>query len=144
MVSQSERYGWKNTVEGHDWATMRTQINNYIRSLNFGYKNELKSKKVDYLNAKGRFKDPHTIEAVDKKGKTTDITADKVIIAVGGRPTALDCPGSEHAIDSDDLFWLEKSPGLCSWDRCGVIVSCWQARRVWLGPLTLPLSVLVS
>ena len=30
---------------------------------------------------------------------------------MGGRPNKLDIPGGEHAIDSDDIFSLEKAPG---------------------------------
>ena len=32
------------------------------------------------------------------------ITSKRFIISVGGRPTALDCPGGNLAISSDDLF----------------------------------------
>lgn len=40
------------------------------------------------------------------------MTADKIVIATGGRPTYPDIPGSkEHAITSDDIFWLPKPPG---------------------------------
>eukprot|EP00656_Telonema_subtile_P011987 TRINITY_DN1600_c0_g1_i1.p1 TRINITY_DN1600_c0_g1~~TRINITY_DN1600_c0_g1_i1.p1 ORF type:complete len:497 (+),score=168.84 TRINITY_DN1600_c0_g1_i1:188-1678(+) len=110
-MKASEKFGWKSSVEGHDWGTMKTQVTQYIRSLNFGYKQELKSKKVEYLNALGRFKDAHTIECTDAKGNVKEISAEKILIAVGGRPTKLDCPGGEHAIDSDDIFWWDKSPG---------------------------------
>lgn len=34
------------------------------------------------------------------------ITAGQFIIAVGGRPTPLECVGNELAISSDDLFML--------------------------------------
>eukprot|EP00657_Telonema_sp_P-1_P011210 TRINITY_DN6111_c0_g1_i1.p1 TRINITY_DN6111_c0_g1~~TRINITY_DN6111_c0_g1_i1.p1 ORF type:complete len:269 (-),score=89.19 TRINITY_DN6111_c0_g1_i1:113-919(-) len=50
-------------------------------------------------------------ECTDAKGQVKEITAKTVIIAVGGRPTKLDCPGGEHAIDSDDIFWRNTSPG---------------------------------
>ena len=40
------------------------------------------------------------------------MTADKVIIAVGGRPLYPDIPGDrEFGITSDDLFSLKKAPG---------------------------------
>ena len=34
------------------------------------------------------------------------ISAARFIVAVGGRPTPLECPGGELAISSDDLFSL--------------------------------------
>ena len=68
-------------------------------------------KAVDYKNVLGSFKDAHTIECVDKKGKRTEITARRIVIAVGGRPKPLDIPGGELAISSDDLFSLDHAPG---------------------------------
>jgi pyruvate/2-oxoglutarate dehydrogenase complex dihydrolipoamide dehydrogenase (E3) component len=41
----------------------------------------------------------------------TTITAKKFIVAVGGRPTPLDCFGGELAISSDDIFMKETAPG---------------------------------
>ena len=50
---------------------------------------------VEYKNMLGSFKDAHTIECVDKKGKRSTITARRVVIAVGGRPKPLGIPGGE-------------------------------------------------
>merc|ERR1719491_394101 len=51
------------------------------------------------------------MNVTDKKGRTSEITAARFIIAVGGRPSPLDCEGGELALSSDDIFSLEKSPG---------------------------------
>lgn len=53
----------------------------------------------------------HTIETVDKKGRTDTITASRFLVATGGRPQLLDCEGGDFAISSDDIFSLEKNPG---------------------------------
>lgn len=98
----------KTTVQ---WEVLRDNIQNYIRSLNFKYRVSLREKEVMYLNKLGKFVDKNTIEATDKKGKTSMITASRFLIAVGGRPTQLDCEGAELAISSDDVFALEKNPG---------------------------------
>jgi len=40
------------------------------------------------------------------------VTADKIVIAVGGRPSYPGIPGDkEFGITSDDMFSLKKSPG---------------------------------
>ena len=39
------------------------------------------------------------------------LSAARFIVATGGRPAALGCPGAELAISSDDLFSLPASPG---------------------------------
>jgi len=95
----------------HAWDTMRQNIQNHIRGLNFKYRVNLRENNVTYLNKLGKFKDAHTIEVTDKKGNVSEITTARVLVAVGGRPTSLDCEGGDLAISSDDIFALEKSPG---------------------------------
>ena len=95
----------------HSWEGMRQNIQNHIRGLNFKYRVNLRENGVTYLNKLGKFKDNHTLEVTDKKGNVSEITAARIVVAVGGRPTNLDCEGGELAISSDDIFALEKSPG---------------------------------
>ena len=95
----------------HKWEDMRENIQNHIRGLNFKYRVNLREKEVTFLNKLGKFLDPHTIEVTDKKGNKSTITSSRFLIAVGGRPTGLDCEGGELAISSDDIFSLSKAPG---------------------------------
>jgi thioredoxin/glutathione reductase (selenoprotein) len=94
-----------------NWMAVKDNIQNYIRSLNFKYRVRLREKSVQYLNKLASFKDDHTVELVDKKGQTSEITASRFLVAVGGRPTPLDCEGGDLAISSDDVFFLDKDPG---------------------------------
>jgi thioredoxin reductase (NADPH) len=49
---------------------------------------------------------------VDAKGNVTTVTAETIIIAVGGRPSYPGIPGDkELGITSDDIFSLSKPPG---------------------------------
>lgn len=50
------------TLVKHSWETMKTAINNYIGSLNWGYRVSLREKKVDYVNAFAQFVEPHKIK----------------------------------------------------------------------------------
>jgi thioredoxin reductase (NADPH) len=112
-VEDAKAYGW-NLGEGkatHDWGKMVGAVQDHISSLNFGYRVALREKGVEYKNALGAFKDAHTLELTDKKGKKSEITARRVLIAVGGRPRPLDIPGGELALSSDDLFSLDRAPG---------------------------------
>lgn len=97
-------------TESH-WSVIKDNIKNYIHSLNFKYRVRLREKNVTYLNKLASFKDDHTLELVDKKGRTSEITSSRFLIATGGRPAPLQCEGSELAISSDDIFFLEKDPG---------------------------------
>eukprot|EP00239_Pterosperma_sp_CCMP1384_P006650 CAMPEP_0197846828 /NCGR_PEP_ID=MMETSP1438-20131217/4510_1 /TAXON_ID=1461541 /ORGANISM="Pterosperma sp., Strain CCMP1384" /LENGTH=494 /DNA_ID=CAMNT_0043458603 /DNA_START=142 /DNA_END=1626 /DNA_ORIENTATION=+ len=110
--SDARAFGWQVNNEGHDWPKMVTGIQDYIGGLNWGYRTALRDNKVQYLNAKGAFVDPHTLQCTKKNGSTSNITFDKCVIAVGGRPKYLGVEGDkECCITSDDVFSLEKSPG---------------------------------
>lgn len=93
------------------WSVVKDNIQNYIRSLNFKYRVRLREKNVQYINKLASFKDAHTLELVDKKGRTSIVTSSRFLVATGGRPAPLDCEGAELAISSDDVFFLDKDPG---------------------------------
>ena len=114
MKYDAREYGWQmpeNPELTHNWELMISNIQDYIKALNFGYKMTLHDASVKYHNKLATFVDAHTISCVDKKGKETQITAERFVVAVGSRPTPLDCEGGELAISSDDIFSLEKAPG---------------------------------
>jgi thioredoxin reductase (NADPH) len=97
-------------TEAH-WQVAKDNIQNYIRSLNFKYRVRLREKSVDYLNKLAKFTDQHTVEVVDKKGRSSTVTASRFLVATGGRPAAIECEGGELAVSSDDIFFLENDPG---------------------------------
>ena len=107
----------------------------------------LKVKGVEYLNKLGKFVGPNTIELTDKKGNVTTKTAARFVVAVGGRPTPLDCPGAEHAITSDDLFKLEKAPGktcVVGAGYVGMSLSVLLAQKLCFSSLELVFSCKIS
>lgn len=56
--------------------------------------------------------DAHTVRVEDAKGNVEEVTADKIVIAVGGRPSYPGIPGDkEFGITSDDIFSLKSAPG---------------------------------
>lgn len=96
----------------HNWGKMISNINNHIRSINFGYKKDMKNKKITFFEEYASFVDPHTVELIDIRGKTHRVTSKYFLIAVGGRPLYPDIPGAkEYGITSDDIFWMKKNPG---------------------------------
>lgn len=112
QVGASSSESKANEITTHvQWPVLRENIQNYIRSLNFKYRVRLREKEVTYLNKLATFQDKHTIQAVDKKGRASTITSSRFLIATGGRPAPLSCPGGELAISSDDVFFMEQSPG---------------------------------
>jgi len=110
MKQDAAAFGWT-AAPTHSWATMRQNVQDHIKSLNFKYRVALREAGVTYLNKLGSFVDEHTLKCVDKKGKEELITSARFVVAVGGRPSPIECPGGELAISSDDLFSLEAPPG---------------------------------
>lgn len=105
--------GWEiNPSARHNWAAMLASVNTHIKRLNWGYKKKLIEVGVKYFNAYATFKDAHTLVLTNRKGKRTEVSVDKVVIATGGRPVYLNLPNiRELAITSDDIFWRKSPPG---------------------------------
>lgn len=113
-IEDASKFGWKIDHESvqHGWDSMVEGVQNYIASLNWGYRVALREKNVTYLNAYAEFIDSHTIKTTNRRGAEKVITANNVIIAVGERPKYPDLPNvKELCITSDDLFSLPHCPG---------------------------------
>lgn len=80
-------------IDDHAWEVMVENVQNYIKSLNFGYRKEMNKRHVKYLNGFGEFINEHKIKVTMKNGKVEEITGNEFIIAVGGRPKYPDIPG---------------------------------------------------
>ena len=77
-------YGWQMTENPeltHNWELMVSNIQDYIKALNFGYKMSLHDASVKYHNKLATFVDEHTISCVDKKGRETQITAERFVVS---------------------------------------------------------------
>lgn len=105
QFSEAEGYGWSKVESTLDWNKMITAVNQETVRLNGIYKTMLDKSKVQLFDVYAKLLDPHTVEVGDKK-----VTADKILIAVGGHPVKPDIPGIEHTIISDGMFALEKQP----------------------------------
>ena len=108
-----ELSGWSPDMsQTHNWEKMVKQVQMHIKGLNWGYKSDMIKLKVKYFNAYATFADAHTIQLDNGKGGIEKVTAEKIIIAVGGRPSYPDIPGDkEFGITSDDIFSKKEAPG---------------------------------
>ena len=103
---ESQGYGWTVGETSFDWKTMITAVNNEVDRLNGIYNKMLDNSQVKIYRGYGKFIDSHTIAIGEEK-----VTAEKILIAVGGKPVKPDnIPGIEHAITSDDIFHLPEQP----------------------------------
>lgn len=105
LFEEARGYGWSAIQSSLNWETMITAVNNEVDRLNGIYQKMLDGSKVELFRSHAKFVDSHTIDLGDQK-----VTADKVLIAVGGRPFLPNILGIEHAITSDDIFHLKEQP----------------------------------
>jgi glutathione reductase (NADPH) len=100
-------YGWTVDAPRFDWPTFLAAKDREIARLSGIYTANLEKAGVDLIQGKARFLDAHTLDLV---GLDKTVTAEKVLIATGGRPKKPDVPGVELAITSNEAFHLESLP----------------------------------
>lgn len=98
-------YGWQVGEAKLDWQHFITAIDNEVKRLAQLHTGFLNKAGVELIPSRAKLVDPHTIEVDGRK-----VTADKILIAVGGRPIKPDLPGMEYAITSNDMFHLPSQP----------------------------------
>src|SRR5258707_4637363 len=94
-------YGWTLPEPTHSWATLRDNVQKEVDRLNAVYLRLLEGGGVKLHMGRGRLMDRHTIQV----GEET-VTAEKILVATGGRPVVPEIPGKEFAITSNEAFHL--------------------------------------
>jgi glutathione reductase (NADPH) len=105
LFKDAAGYGWKVGEAELDWEQFITSIDKEVRRLSELHINFLNKAGVELIKSRATLVDPHTVEVDGRK-----VTADKILIAVGGRPIKPDIPGMEHAITSNEMFHLKEKP----------------------------------
>ncbi|OUL18519.1 glutathione-disulfide reductase [Nostoc sp. RF31YmG] len=105
LFNHAAGYGWKVADAELDWEHFITSIDKEVRRLSQLHINFLEKAGVTLIPGRATLVDPHTVEVDERK-----ITAEKILIAVGGRPVKPDLPGMEYAITSNEIFHLKEQP----------------------------------
>jgi glutathione reductase (NADPH) len=106
-LKAARHYGWGVGDPKLDWQHLINARNQEINRLNGIYRNMLENAGVQVIEGRGRLA---TANSVDVDGKT--YTADRILIAVGARPSLIDVPGIEHVITSNEaLEGMTAQPG---------------------------------
>lgn len=106
-IREAAQYGWSVGDVSFDWPTLRDAIQKEVSRLSGIYSTILEKNGATLYRERAEFVDAHTVR-LTKSGKT--VTAEKILVAVGGYPWAPKIKGAEHAIVSDDAFTLETLP----------------------------------
>ncbi|MFZ5959037.1 glutathione-disulfide reductase [Pseudomonas knackmussii] len=102
---QASGFGWSLGEARFDWPTLIANKNREIQRLNGIYRNLLVNSGVSLLEGHARILDAHTVEVAGQRFSTANI-----LIATGGWPQVPEIPGKEHAITSNEAFFLERLP----------------------------------
>lgn len=99
-------YGWSKIENHFDWEHLVTSVDKEVRRLSQLHISYLEKAGVELFKSRATFVDPHTVEVDGRK-----ITANKILIAVGGEAVKPNLPGvKEHAITSREIFLLKDQP----------------------------------
>lgn len=103
----SKDYGWdvdkSDSQRAFDWPTFKQAMDAHIADIRDSITESLEG--VEIVRGKAEFVDAHTLQVGDRK-----VTAEFVLLAVGGRPKMPDIPGIEYAIDSRDAISFDTLP----------------------------------
>lgn len=88
-----------------DWPTLISNKNREIHRLNGIYRNLLVNSGVTLLEGHAQLRGAHAVEVDGQR-----FTAKHILIATGGWPQLPDIPGKEHAITSNEAFFLDQLP----------------------------------
>ncbi|MFC1775995.1 glutathione-disulfide reductase [Pseudomonadota bacterium] len=98
-------YGWDVGETRFSWPRLIENKDREIDRLNQVYLRLLENSAVKLFPVHGKLLDSHRVQVGDDI-----VSADKILIATGGRPWRPDIPGVEHSITSDEAFHLESLP----------------------------------
>ena len=102
---QSSGFGWSLGEASFDWATLIANKDREINRLNGIYRNLLVNSGVTLHEAHAKIVGPHEVEVNGER-----FTAKNILIATGGWPQIPEIPGHEHAISSNQAFFLKELP----------------------------------
>jgi len=105
QFEQAAGFGWNMGEASFDWPTLIANKNREIQRLNGIYRNLLVNSGVTLLESHAKLLDAHRVE-VD--GQV--FSAKHILLATGGWPLKPEIPGIEHAITSNEVFFLEQLP----------------------------------
>lgn len=105
-LEDGKGYGWHlNGDLSFNWQTLVKNKNTEIERLNGIYDSLLTNSGAKIINGRARIVDAHTVEVAGQQ-----YSAERVVVATGSWPFIPNIPGAEHAISSNDFFYLDNFP----------------------------------
>jgi glutathione reductase (NADPH) len=106
-LKDAKRFGWDVPDNlGFDWVRLRDNVMAEVDRINSAYTDTLNNNGVDIILDRAVVTGPHSVRLGDGR----ELTAEKILIAVGATPIVPECPGHELGITSNDVFHLDTLP----------------------------------
>ena len=102
---QASGFGWTLGASSFDWSTLIANKDREINRLNGIYRNLLVNSGVTLLEGHATLTGPNEVLVNGRRH-----TAKHILIATGGWPQIPEIPGHEHAISSNEAFFLKALP----------------------------------
>ena len=110
LLADAASYGWQTGPVHHDPAVLLAAVRAEVDRLNRLHIGLLEKAGVELVRGWGRFSGPDAVAVTGADGQERQLTAARILIAVGGRPQRPEIQGAELAWVSDDMFLLERLP----------------------------------
>ena len=104
-LADAAGYGWTIGDAAFDWPSLIAAKNRELDRLNGVYLRLLKDSGVTVINGRARLAGRQAVEIGGRR-----MTAERILVAVGGWPSLPAIPGIEHAITSNEALELPQLP----------------------------------
>jgi glutathione reductase (NADPH) len=110
LLADAASYGWSTGAVQFDAATLLANVRTEVDRLNILHIGFLEKAGVELVRGWGRFGSATSVVVTGADGGERELNAERILIAVGGRPQRPEIPGAELGWLSDDMFELERFP----------------------------------
>ena len=105
-IEDAAMFGWDIPSKRFDWPTLRDNVLAEVGRLESAYTETLTSHDVQIFPERAVLTGTNALRLAGGR----ELTADKILIATGARPSMPSLDGIEHAISSNEVFHLERLP----------------------------------
>ncbi len=106
-LRDASAFGWDVPDQcNFSWRRLRDNVLAEVDRINGAYTQTLENHGVEILHERAVVTGPHSVRLASGR----DVTAERILIAVGARPAVPSCPGHEHGITSNEAFHLDAIP----------------------------------
>jgi len=98
-------FGWTVGKPTFNWPSLIANKDQEIARLQSLYGNQLQQSGAEIITGSASLLDAHTVVVDDVK-----YGAERIVIATGGWPAVPDIPGKQHAVTSNEMFFLDQLP----------------------------------